>query len=272
MSTVSIILTVFNKEHLIKDVFESIIRNINKSITKEIIIIVDGCTDRTEEIVDNLILEYKSQIKIIKEIANNVFEVKANNIGLKLSECTYSCIIQDDMVITHKHFDHKLLYPFYSIPNVFAVTGRTAHNDMVVKKNWFKKRLVFADIAGRENNLGENNFAIRDVVNRGPLMINNEKLRQLNFLDEKFAPLDLDDHDLCLKAYLKYNWLCGSFVVHYESDPEWGSTRSNKKSSKIWNKSHKKNEQIIIKRYENQLKFKHNQDLIIDYNPDYIYS
>ena len=47
-------------------------------------------------------------------------------------------------------------------------------------------------------------FSFRLVVNRGPLILDMSKVKELNFLDEKFAPFELDDVDLCSKG--KLNW------------------------------------------------------------------
>ena len=42
-------------------------------------------------------------------------------------------------------------------------------------------------------NIPRDIFAVRGTVNRGPLMINLEDLKELNYLDEAFSPQDMDD-------------------------------------------------------------------------------
>ena len=105
-----------------------------------------------------------------------------------------------------------------------------------------------------------NIFSVRDVVNRGPLMIKLSMLKKLGYLDELFAPFTLDDHDLCLKAYKKYGWVCGSYVIDYLSDLKWGSTRRNEKIAMIVKNAEKKNMKIIIDRYSDHIRsLKHDE-------------
>ena len=72
----SLILTVHNKDWMIKDVMQSIYKNTVGEY--ELIIILDGCSDNSEEIV---LSNLKDNTKIF--YADDVFETKANNIGLK---------------------------------------------------------------------------------------------------------------------------------------------------------------------------------------------
>ena len=60
--------------------------------------------------------------------------------------------------------------------------------------------LIPTDIVGKEN-LDRQTFAIRDSVNRGPLLIRHDILESVDYLDESFAPQDMDDHDLCYRVY-----------------------------------------------------------------------
>ena len=263
--SISIILTVHNKEILINRVVSSILANVSE-LTRELIVIFDGCNDRSIEFFNEAIVKFEGKIdvNIVTIITDNIWETKANNIGLKKAIGDYSIIIQDDMVINEYFFDKRLLRPFQCYSDCFAVTGRLAHNDYVKRKGFFKKMLYFGEKIGRENPCGRDVFGIRDVVNRGPLMLDMNKVRALDYLDEAFAPLDLDDHDLCLRAWAKYKWVCGSYLIDYKSDLEWGTTRSNPKSREVLKKSHAKNQSLLIKRYENLLLMqKHDENRIV---------
>ena len=94
----SLILTVHNKDWMIKDVMQSIYKNTVGEY--ELIIILDGCSDNSEEIV---LSNLKDNTKIF--YADDVFETKANNIGLKKSQGDKVIIIQDDMII-NEYFNY----------------------------------------------------------------------------------------------------------------------------------------------------------------------
>jgi len=133
MASVSILLTIYNKDFLIKEVLNSIIKN-KSSRTKELIIVFDGCTDNSEKVAKETLSNVKD-ISIIYEYADNVYETKSNNIALKRSSCDYSMIIQDDMIIEEKDFDQRMLKPFV-FGDTFAVTSRLAHNDYFVNNQF----------------------------------------------------------------------------------------------------------------------------------------
>ena len=81
----------------------------------------------------------------------------------------------------------------------------------------------------KNNNLSRDVFYISQIVNRGPLLMELEKVIELDYLDESFPGLlAADDLDLCVKAFLKYGWKCGTYWIQYNSPLEWGSTRTGK--------------------------------------------
>ena len=243
-------------------VTRGILDNISQD-TKELIVVFDGCTDNSESIFDKVILEHQGKIDIVKTYTPDVWETKANNVGMKLSQCDFSCIVQDDMVICEDLFDQRLKKPLNLFSDCFAVSGRAAHNDVLIKG----KTLECTNLIGRENLTGDKRyikklkcflktksdgrdiFGIRDVVNRGPLLLDNEIIKKVNYLDELFAPLDFDDHDLCYRVYKELGLLCGSYTVRYQSELEWGGTRANTQAIKVQRDSHDKNEKILIERH-----------------------
>ena len=56
-------------------------------------------------------------------------------------------------------------------------------------------------------------------------MINHEDLMKMDYLDEKYSPQDMDDHDLMFRMRKKLKKVCGSYSIDFESDPSWGGTR-----------------------------------------------
>ena len=84
----TIILTVHNKEKTICRIVEKLIANISYHTTK-IIIILDGCTDKTEKKIINFFTFNKTSIDIEIILTDDIWETKANNLGLKKVKTNY---------------------------------------------------------------------------------------------------------------------------------------------------------------------------------------
>ena len=255
----SVCLTIHNQEPIIDKVVRGICSNISENV-KEIIIVFDGCTDNTEQVVKNTLSEYMTNPQISLWYLDNVWETKANNFSFQKSTCPWIITVQDDMVINEKYFDQRLMKPFIVVDNVLGVTARNAQDEKVVGNE-----LHCYNVAGKDVNSPRNLFAVRGVAVRGPIMFNHDKLATLGYLDESFAPLDSDDKDLSIRAYKKYGWLVGSYVIDYDSPLSWGKTRNNFESNRIWAASATKNIKMLIERHGDFLMGEiHSQNFIID--------
>ena len=248
---ISIVLTVHNKEWLISRVVNSIVDN--TILDAELIVVFDGCTDKSEEIVDAI---DKKNLRYKKLYAADVFETMANNIGMKASLGEYIIIIQDDMVINEMGWDKTLLEPF-SHNDVFAVSARAAHNygprgnELESVTDYIDKRLADRGV-----------FYIRNSVNRGPLAFRKRMLQDLNYLDEIYAPYTFDEHDICYRAYKEHRWVSGLYVIDYISEQGWGTTRS--KNHELFYSSHRKNANIFYERHSDIIEgINHNEQRII---------
>jgi glycosyltransferase involved in cell wall biosynthesis len=239
MNTISCLLTVHNKQDLIKDVCWGIINNIS-NLTKEIIIVLDGCDDDSEKIINEVMSNTSVPVKYV--YTDDVFELRANNEGLKHVTSDYVIIIQDDMIIKEKNFDERMLKPFLAFNDVFAVTSQTAHN------NKFEGGVLRAtDWADRKTGYPRNLFAVREIANRGPLMYNYTDVKKLGFLDEHLKPSSYDDHDISYRAYKELNKVSGLYWIDYESKPEWGTARQ--KNVNIHRDAHIRNSKIVLERH-----------------------
>jgi len=255
--TVSVILTVHNQEQIIREIFYGIANNCSENVS-EIIVIVDGCTDESENILKGCFKQTPIAIMIAK--TPNINETLANNVGLRASICDYSIIVQDDCLIREADFDKRMLKPFKLIPELLAVSGRDAVDTRLVNGG-----LDYYNVGGKDVGTPRNIFSIRDGVNRSPLMLDNKKVRELNYLDEDFAPLDSDDVDLSIRGYKQFGYLVGSYVVDYDSPLHWGKTRQNPYSNMIWENSMRKNQKLIVERhYDFIVGEKHSKDVIIE--------
>ena len=262
----TIILTVNNKEKTIIGILKGLTSTLSAD-TVRIIVILDGCTDTTKEIVELFISKSSDRFKFDVISTDDIWETKANNIGLMMVNTPYATLVQDDMLLKEKSWDRKLLNIFLKY-NVFAVTGRTAHNFSLIDGQFNPVNLV-----GREYPLGSDNIIgkliaklmvlfkpywiykfitpvdMRLTVNRGPLVLNMLKARKLNFFDEQFAPFELDDVDLCCRAFKQYGLYSAACPVYYLEIG--GSKVNSSKSSEVSRYSIEKNTKILIERHSN---------------------
>ena len=260
----TIILTVHNKESSITKILKNLLRTIS-DCTVRLIIILDGCTDQTNKKVIKLLRSnnIKPKVKII--YTDDIWETKANNIGLREVNTQFATLVQDDMLIRQKNWDKKLLDNFKK-SKLFAVSGRAAHDFY-----FHKKKLKIVNIFGREYPFTDQNifgriiaklvrflklywlynyldfYSKRLVVNRGPLILDMIKAKELNFFDEKFAPFELDDFDLCCRAFKKFGLYSAANPIFYEELN--GSKKTNFNSQIISKKSIFKNTQILFERH-----------------------
>ena len=241
--TISCLLTTHNKENMIESVCYGIINNISE-LTKEIIVVFDGCVDKTEEIVKKILSSLTIPVKYV--YTEDVFELRANNAGLKEVTSDYVILIQDDMIIKEKDFDKRMLKPFITFNDVFAVTSQTAHNNQIDKGT-----IITINSADRREGYPRDKFAVREIANRGPLMYDYKDLTELNFFDEYLAPNSYDDHDISYRAYKELGKVSGLYWVDYDSEPSWGTGRQ--KNQTIHSNAHHRNSRIIVERHSDVL-------------------
>lgn len=261
----TLILTINNKEKSIKKIIISICETLS-SYTKEIFIIFDGCTDNSFEEVNKIINIYYSKFNFSIFHTDDIWETKANNVGLKKANTKFVTIVQDDMLFTEKNWDAKLISCLDREPNIFSVSGRTGLDLFFVNNLHIGKNFI-----GREYPFGSNTFfgkfiakilrifnlyhlinlkkspSERLLVNRGPWLIRHKHIKELNFLDEIYAPLDLDDADLCCRAYNKFSMKSLVFPIKFKEIN--GSKKNNSNSFSVFKKAFKKNSLILKNRF-----------------------
>ena len=258
----SIILTAHNKEWLIEHVVNGVLQNTEGDY--ELIFVIDGCTDNTEDVILKTIESKDLDYQIIH--APDVFETKANNLGLKLAVGDKVIIVQDDMIIKEPGWNLRMQKPFDVFDDVFAVTSRTAHN-WIFNPNTQHLNMIedlddcWCDICIHTDHANSENtprdiFAVRSSVNRGPLMIDHEDLKKMNYLDEEFTPLDMDDHDLMYRMHKELGKVCGCYWIDYESRDEWGGTRVSGSPAPWLLKANHKNTKIFYNRHKDLIESK----------------
>lgn len=225
----SIIIPIYNQEKIIIDNLISIFNNTTEK-TYEIILIIDACSDNTENILIDYFNDYDftnnkllTNLLILKsEIP--LFETSADNLGFFCSSGKYCLEIQADMTMTENGYNMKLLKPFLLDNNIIGMSGRCCHS--FFNHNGIGKLGLDIEKSLNEiNNIDKKCYYIYDTCNRGPLLLDKTKLQELGYLDELNYYLDNSDHDLFLRAKLQKNWICGYVPIEFSAPLVNGSTR-----------------------------------------------
>lgn len=220
----SVIMSVNNKERYIGRLLAHLRQSTD---IDELVLIDDGSTDETGNVLK------KFADKFVR--TEDIWEVKANNVGLRISRGDYVCIIQDDDFIIGTNWLSKVVR-FMEDNNIAIFSGRgvghsyfSTGKDASVAAIEEKIESMTGEYLSATNEVfGENDRHVLyrttyEVINkppffpvftcdatiRSPLVLSRKILDAFEAFDETFAPLTYDDHDLCLKSTL--NNFCVAF-------------------------------------------------------------
>jgi len=266
----TIVLTVHNKKSTVEKILDQLLKT-TSSFTQKIIVVDDGSTDGTTTILK----QYANKnVNIQYRYTPDLWEVLANCDGLENVETPYATIIQDDMLIHERHWDRILLNAAVC-HNAFSVSGRAGtdisfnHNDLYLFNHIGCEYPLGQTLLGRivaklltiVPSPYRSAYSVkiarpfgaqkRQVINRGPLVINMEAYNKLGGLDKKFAPFELDDIDLCLRATKEdYG---GHYVLPIHYTEVNGSKKSNTYSAKMSIESISKNKIRILQKHRGSI-------------------
>lgn len=250
------IITIHNKEHLIKDVLNSIIRCCGKN--SYIYPVLDGCTDNTEKYIDEIAKAV--DVPIEKIYAPDVHEIKSINIALRHVPQNYkgcNVIIQDDVILDDIKIESYIKKTYESIgySKIGVLAFRHGVNLILDYKN---KEIRETDIIESCFGIGMSSkpllpgFLIERMVGvRSPECISCKVISDIGMMDEKLAPCTFDNHDYSLRC-IKKGYKNLIFSIPFISNLEWGGTRSNNQDqfSKILNR----NKKYLYKKHFNLIK------------------
>ena len=230
----SVVMPIYNQEEIIVDNIKSIIENTTEKLY-EIILIIDCCSDNTEQ----LLITYISTLKSLKStlitkilvLKSNIplFETSADNVGFLCSNGKYILEIQADMKMTQYGYNMQLLIPFNYHNNLIGISGRCCH-DFLCTYGVGKLGVLVTNNISDITNCKNTSYYIGETCNRGPLLLDKSKLIKLKYLDEVNYYLDNSDHDLFARAFYYKNWICGYVPIDFYSPLENGSTRKQRDS------------------------------------------
>lgn len=226
--TYSIIIPVYNQEQIIVKNIKSILEYTLGSF--ELIVILDFCDDNSEENITTFFDTYNNKnsnfygVRIFKQPNSPVFEASCDNIGFVNSFGDFCLEIQADMEMQEIGYNLQLSKPFALLDNVFAVSGRCAHN-LFDRFDGIGKLGVNIEKTVEEMRINKNTFYVYDTCNRGPILFSKSKLEKVNFLNEKKFYQDNSDHDAIVRSNLSEKSISGYVPINFLAPLHDGSTR-----------------------------------------------
>lgn len=250
-NTFNYILPIFNKEDILPKTLEGIEKVAGSK--SRIILVVDGCTDRSESIVDEYMRN--SSHETMKILMPNVHMLLSVNSGLKTVKKGYSIIMQDDIILQDLDTERKLIEQYEKMAGKLGVLsfrygadlkGTSLLNTIGINRSikwkhsnlsekvlsYFNRMVETVDVLQSPDDhanyqvVEREKFYERMCAINGPNIIPFHLLSKVGLLDENIAPYGYDDPDYSLRS-LKAGFTNGLFALKYQSDEGWsGSSRS----------------------------------------------
>lgn len=223
----SVVIPIYNQERIIERNLKSVL-DCMTHVEYELILIVDACSDKTEErvmgVVNEDLPELLTNVVVMKTVVP-LFETAADNLGFLCSRGEFVLEIQADMQMVENGFNMTLVAPFMRFGDLIAVSGRCCHG------------LTYGEGVGKmgadvekplDPSLHRGYLYISETCNRGPILFRRNKVAELGYLDEVNYFLDYSEHDLFVRARVQKSWLCGYTPMEFVSPCSDGSTRNKR--------------------------------------------
>lgn len=252
------IVTIHNKEMILEETLNGL-----KDCCSErskIYPVLDGCTDRSEQIVDEF--SQRTGLNVEKIYASDVHEIKSINLALKKIDKGFTVCLQDDVVLKEPDLERKIRSLYEREGSKLGVVSfcRAANLKRTPLIRQFRrsglKPLVIEcdeisavhDYAAGCDKIEYEELVYRMVAIKSPVCIPERVLKSVGILDENLAPYSWDDHEYCMRA-LKAGFRNALFPLRFVSELEWGGTRIDKNFSKECHTIHLRNRQYIWEKH-----------------------
>lgn len=196
----SIIMPIHNQESILVSNLSLILENTTKYLY-EFVFILDSCTDSSSEVLLKWIqtTTFPSHVSriLVLESKTPLFETAADNVGFLVAEGAYFLEIQADMQILDYGYNERLQKPFLLNPNVIGISGRCVYT---MTNEIGHGKLGVSIEEALDPNIQSNGYYLGETCNRGPLLLDAQKVRELGYLDERHFFLDNSDHDFFLSC------------------------------------------------------------------------
>lgn len=234
------IITIHNKEELILKVLGGV--KACCGLDSSIYAVLDGCTDGTEQKIDEFINQNPS-VNLIKVYAPDVHELKSINIGLLAAEQqgnVFNIILQDDVVLQDSMWEEKVVNLYSKISGLGIVSFRHGGNlsrKVLKHKNYLNPLIHYREsVWGHQPNwfnyLQSGSFVFKEIAIKSPICIPSFVIKEIGLPDEMFAPWN--DIDYCYQALLA-GFKNGVYALKFDSKVEWGTTRTKKQNVALMN-------------------------------------
>lgn len=166
-----------------------------------------------------------TRIRLIVQ-PTSVWETSSDNIGMRSSQpLKYYILVQPDMEILELGWNTRFTVPFEMYPDLLAVSARCAHSanesDLIGRCG----HKIDVRLSKEELVTFRYHVHLRDTANRGPLALRADRMAVLGFFDEQNFHLGNDEHDLCYRAYLQFQWRCAYYPIDFIAPLSDGTTR-----------------------------------------------
>ena len=229
MKRFNYIVTIHNKEDLIERVIGGILLCAGEN--SHIYLVLDGCTDGTERVVDRL-MDESVGLPITKLTAPDVHEILSLNIALRRVPQDgdgYNILVQDDIILADRNFEKQVCSVNAHFGDRIGVLS--FRHGINVSCDPSLQEVGDEDLI--ETSYGHGicarpllpGFAVeRMICMRSPQCISFATIRRVGLLDEKYAPYTYDDYDYGLRC-LKEGLANVVYSVKVRSRVEWGGMR-----------------------------------------------
>lgn len=247
------ILPVHNKENLIEQVLEGIVSSCSGDY--HIVCILDGCTDKSDQIVNAFVSTRNIHDKFTLLQMNDVHEITCLNYGLtqvKLfnpNDDDLIFTVQDDVVILEDNVDGKFADLFRMNTNLGYVSMRLGSRIVYMNDSIGETEYVESEF-GHWKQLGlshyymvqHGEFVPTQLAIRSPTCVQWKRYKEVGFYDAALAPCGYDCHDFSIRM-IQHGYKNGVYAMKFKSDVAWGGMRTavtseiNKKHGEIYERN-----------------------------------
>lgn len=256
--TAHYIISIHNKEDLIFNVLKGI-ENATKDSTFKIniICVLDGCIDKSEEQIDKAFESFSDKYKLHKIYENDVHELLSLNKSIKYLETIENSkedlifFLQDDVVLNDTNVNENISYLYENIKDLGYISFRCGLSTDLDGNGILFEHSFFEAECGHWKQLNLNHFQefhnkqfkFCEIVIKSPTCIKKSILDEVGMFDEKLAPFGHDDLDLSIRLNQKA-YKNAIYGVKFISKLDWGGTRTPKDPKKDY---HTKYNDIVFR-------------------------
>lgn len=252
MKTAHYIVTIHNKEDLINKVLEGIVTSTKDSTYfTNIICVLDGCTDNSEQYVLEFAKQLDSNYKLYTIIQNDVHELLSINAALRFIQSLDGTpddlifFLQDDVVLKDENLNEMIEYLYQQQNKLGYVSFRCGLATSLDSSGILCEHSFIESTHGHWKQLNlnhfvemqEREFSTVEIAIKSPTCIKKGVLDEVGMFDEALQPFGHDDLDLCIRLN-KLGYSNAVFGVKFESKLDWGGTREDKNQDKGYHKNY----------------------------------